>query len=85
MKFSINCFFTKCNEIHRKLRTWSHLLKKSLLQNFIFLCRETRNTSVKTKISDKKMCFDKILKSLTQYCKLNNDNCISTVEYVGIK
>ena len=42
MKFSINRFFTKCNEIHRKLRTSSHLLKKSLLQNFIFFVQ--RNT-----------------------------------------
>ena len=31
MKFSIKGFF-------RKLRIWSHLLKKSLMENFIFLC-----------------------------------------------
>ena len=33
MKFSINDFFSKCDQI---LRIWSHLLKKSLMENFIF-------------------------------------------------
>ena len=37
MKFSIKCFFSKCNQISRKLRIWSHLLKKSSMENFIFL------------------------------------------------
>ena len=36
MKFSIRDFFNKCDQIHRTLRIWSHLLKKSLMENFIF-------------------------------------------------
>ena len=28
--------FSKCDQIHRKLRIWSHSLKKSLMENFIF-------------------------------------------------
>ena len=36
MKFSIRDFFSKCDKISRKLRIWSHLLKKSLMENFIF-------------------------------------------------
>ena len=36
MKSSIKVFFSKCDQIRRKLRIWSHLLKKSLIQNFIF-------------------------------------------------
>ena len=36
MKFSIKGFFSKCDQIRRKLRTWSHLLKKFLMENFIF-------------------------------------------------
>ena len=36
MKFSIKDFFSKCNQIRRKLRIWSHLLKKSSMENFIF-------------------------------------------------
>ena len=35
-KFSIKDFFSKCDQIRRKLRIWSHLLKKSLIENFIF-------------------------------------------------
>ena len=36
MKFSVNDFFSKCDQIPRKLRIWSHLLKKSSMKNFIF-------------------------------------------------
>ena len=36
MKFSIKDFFSKCDQICRFLTIWSHLLKKSLLENFIF-------------------------------------------------
>ena len=36
IKFSVKDFFSKCDQICRKLRIWSHLLKKSLLKNFIF-------------------------------------------------
>ena len=35
IKFSIRDFFSKCDQIRRK-RIWSHLLKKSLMENFIF-------------------------------------------------
>ena len=36
MKFSIKYFSSKCDQIRRKLGIWSHLLKKSLMENFIF-------------------------------------------------
>ena len=36
MKFSIMDFISKCDQFRRKLRIWSHLLKKSLMGNFIF-------------------------------------------------
>ena len=36
MKFSIKDFFSKCDQIRSYLRIWSHLLKKSLMGNFIF-------------------------------------------------
>ena len=36
MKFSIKDFFSKCNQIRSFLRICSHLLKKSLMENFIF-------------------------------------------------
>ena len=36
MKFSINNFFSKCDQICSFLGIWSHLLKKSFMKNFIF-------------------------------------------------
>ena len=36
MKFSIQNFFSKCDQIRIFLRIWSHLLRKSLMENFIF-------------------------------------------------
>ena len=37
MKFSIKDLFSKCDRIRKKLRISSNLLKKSLLENFIFV------------------------------------------------
>ena len=36
---SIKDFFSKSDQIRRKLQIWSHVLKKSLMENFIF-CAE---------------------------------------------
>ena len=36
MELSIKDFSSKCDQIRRKLQIWSHLLKKSLVENFIF-------------------------------------------------
>ena len=37
MEFSIKNFFSKCDQIRRKLRIWSHLLKKCLMEN-VMIC-----------------------------------------------
>ena len=39
MKLSIKDFFSKCDQIRRKLR--KHLLKKSLVEDFIFCAVQT--------------------------------------------
>ena len=44
MKFSIKDFFRKCDQIRRKLRIWSHLLKKSLMENFFVQCVSAKLT-----------------------------------------
>ena len=36
MKFSIMDFFSKCDQVCSFLWIWSHFLKKSLMENFIF-------------------------------------------------
>ena len=40
MMFSIKDFFSTCAQIRRFLRIWSHLLKKSLIENFVFCAVE---------------------------------------------
>ena len=36
MKFPVKDFSSKYDQIHRKLRIWWHLLKKSLMENLFF-------------------------------------------------
>ena len=36
LKLSITDFFSKCDQVRKKLRIWSHLLKKSIMENFFF-------------------------------------------------
>ena len=36
MKISMKDFFNKCDQIRGLWRIWPHLLKKSLIENFIF-------------------------------------------------
>ena len=45
MKFSIKDFFSKCDQIRSFLQIWSHLLKKSLMENFIFCAEVTSNSN----------------------------------------
>ena len=45
-KFSIKDFFSKCDQICRLLRIWSHLLKKSLIENFIFYAMSKESMGV---------------------------------------
>ena len=37
IKFSIKDFFSKCDQICSFLRIWTHLLTKSIMENFIFV------------------------------------------------
>ena len=39
MKLFIKDFLCKLGQIHRKLHIWSHLLKKPLMENFMFCAR----------------------------------------------
>ena len=36
IKFSTKDYYSKCDQIRSFLRIWSHLLKKSIMENFIF-------------------------------------------------
>ena len=50
MKFSTKDFFSKCDQIRRKLRIWLHLLKKSLMENFLFCVVWDANSRKKIKV-----------------------------------
>ena len=41
MKFSIKDFFSICDQNPQFMRIWSHLLEKSLMENFIFCAVES--------------------------------------------
>ena len=45
MKFSINDFFSKCDQIRKK-----NLLKKSLMENFIFCAMLTHASNTKNSL-----------------------------------
>ena len=51
MKFSIEDFFSKCDQIRSFLRIWSNLLKKSLIENFIFCAVRITNVQTYNQIS----------------------------------
>ena len=57
-RFSIKDFFSKYDQIRRKLRIWSHLLKKSLMKNFIFLCGDNVSQHLNISIEIIKQKFD---------------------------
>ena len=63
MKFSIIDFLNKSDQISSFLRIWSHLLKKSLMENFIFCAvflriLTAKNTLNKTPALTKSMDMD---------------------------
>ena len=45
MKFSTKDFFSKCDQNRGILEIWSHLLKKSLVENVIFCAVQPANNS----------------------------------------
>ena len=76
MKFSIKDFF-------RKLRIWSHLLKKSLMGNFIFcVVKQTSFTEKQCQKLDDTYEFDKIIKKEKPiFTKYNRSNLIYNIKY----
>ena len=51
LKFSIQGFFSKCDQNRSILRIWSHLLKKFLMENFNFVQWQMFTLSIKRKAS----------------------------------
>ena len=55
MKFFIKDFFSKRDQFRRRLRIWSYLLKKSLMENFIFLCSESGTSKRKSSVCQQEL------------------------------
>ena len=53
LKFFIKDFLSKCDQIRSILRIWSHLLKKSLTDNFIFYATHKENRRLKIEVATK--------------------------------
>ena len=45
IKFYVKDFFSKCDQMRRKLRIWSHLLNEFLMENFTFIAVTVRGNS----------------------------------------
>ena len=67
MKFAIKDFFSKCEQIRSFLWIWSHLLKKSLMEKFIF--RALRHAEKILKIHRKRPFWN--LKAF--FCEVNSE------------
>ena len=72
MKFSIKDYFSKCDQISNFLRIWSHLWKRSLMENFTF-CSVLRGSRG-------------VFKTLPKYIiELSSQENFITDAYKGIK
>ena len=72
IKFSIKDFFSKCDQISRKLRIWLHLLKKSL-ENFIYC-------AVFDRIFQRHLNFSTSKERLNRRCKFKYGLLLSKFE-----
>ena len=66
MKFSIKDFSSKCDQIRRFLQIWSHLLKKSLMENFIF-CVVSHNSKTSSILVRQLKFFKKMVVSSVKF------------------
>ena len=82
VKFSIKDFFSKCDQIRSFLRIWSHLLKKSLMENFIFMQLWDKNTQVKTKWVHKKQDMRCIARTSSSKKVTNEQHLVIKNSYI---
>ena len=68
MKFSFKDFFSKCDQILSFLRIWSHLLKKSLMENFIFCAVLVKEEVLHNFHICYKLCIRNTLEKNTVHC-----------------
>ena len=74
--FPLRFFFSKCDQILSFLPIWSHLLKKSLMENF-FICAVNSETALKKSSSPAGIYLlvnNKVNKVNNKVSKVNNRN-----------
>ena len=67
IKLSIKDFFSKCDQIRRLLQIWSHLLKNSLMENFIFCAVKVTGMPKKVKLRENKKIWKEKLSHSSYY------------------
>ena len=71
VKIPIEYFFNKCDQIHSFLRIWSHLLKKTLMENFFFFV-QCNHFSGKFLMTGRIWIFFLLFRSVPYQQKLKN-------------
>ena len=74
MRFSIKDIFSKCDKVCSIMQIWSHLLKKSLMKNFIFCAVLYGSSNLKLPTS-RGRCFSEIdvsQKAISHYISYYN-------------
>ena len=86
IKFSIKDFFSECDQIRSFLRIWSHLLKKSLRENFIFceVYLENKRSNIPCHISVKKYKWPSSRKEAPEGGYLYVNGCFAGKAYLVI-
>ena len=90
MKFFIKDFFSKCYQNHSFLRIWSHLLKKFLTENLIFLCSDrginkglTQQMLITKSFCGKQWIFYWSIRFFISICGMNCSNLThNTIKYL---
>ena len=87
MKLSIKEFFSKCDRIRIFLRIWSHLLKKSLMENFIFctVSSSTRSYAITNSYFYFCLWFNSIFKMICSFWLMGNRYVILIIPNDNLK
>ena len=64
-------FLSRCDQIRRKLKIWSHLLKISLMGNFIFCAASSPKDRTHSSRPQLKVFLNKVISEITKSQRLS--------------
>ena len=85
MKFSISDFFSKCGQVLKKLRIRSHVLKKSLLESFIFFFAVRRNGGLTGQSFYRNLCYNKFVKITCKSTEFTTKTSTTAIQILSVK